>query len=53
MFIKWTTQNIGGPIQTAIKVTHNKADIIIWDQEKKICTIVGGSKLPHSKRKYF
>ena len=28
------------PIQTAIKVPHNKPDIAIWDQEKKICTIV-------------
>ena len=28
------------PIQTAIKVPHNKPDIVIWDQEKKICTIV-------------
>ena len=25
------------PIQTAIKVSHNKPDIVIWDQEKKIC----------------
>ena len=28
------------PIQTEIKVLHNKPDIVIWDQEKKICTIV-------------
>ena len=28
------------PIQTAIKVPYNKPDIVIWDQEKKICTIV-------------
>ena len=25
------------PIQTAIKVSDNKPDIAIWDQEKKIC----------------
>ena len=28
------------PIQTAMKVPHNKPDIVRWDQEKKICTIV-------------
>ena len=28
------------PIQTAIKVPHNKPDIVIWDQEEKICTNV-------------
>ena len=28
------------PIQTAIKVPHNKPDIVIWNQEEKICTNV-------------
>ena len=28
------------PVQTATKVPHNKPDLVIWDQEKKICTIV-------------
>ena len=27
------------PLQTAIKVPHNKPDIVILDQEKKMCTI--------------
>ena len=41
MFIKKITKNTGGMCQkTAMKIAHNKPDLIIWNRESKICSVI-------------